>query len=189
MKDPKMKPDVRNSNIYDFVLSNNQEKKLKQTTLDTIIMDNNNNIKKIDSENKLEQNNNSENNCNNNHLKIRRKIVVKKRRKARRIFKRKRGIKRCKKIKKFMKSYPKIINKTEKATNINNETNDNLKSIKIRELYDDNYLNDYDPDIQNNNLYPKLNFYISCQSVSESDKDLSSASLSDDNSYKINNTK
>ena len=188
MKDPKIKPDVRNSNIYDFVLSNNQDKKIKQTTLDTMILDNDNNIKKIDSENKLEQNDNSENNCNN-HLKIRRKIVVKKRRRTRKIFKRKRGIKRSRKIKKFVKTYSKIVNKTEKATNIDKETNENIKSIKVRELYDDNYLNDYDPDIQNNNLYPKLNFYISCESVSESDKDLSSASLSDDNSYKIDNAK
>ena len=186
MKDPKIKSESKNSKIYDILLSNCPEKKLKQTTLDTIIFKNDNITKKNENANKneLQPNSNEENN-NNNHLKrIRRKITIKKQRNPRKINRRKRGMKRNKAAKKFMKSYQKIINKIEKATNINNDINENTKSIKVSEFIDDDYINDYDPEIQNHNLYPKLNFFVSCQSVSESDQDLSSASLSDENSSK-----
>ena len=54
------------------------------------------------------------------------------------------------------------------------------KIVKVKNLMDDDFINEYDPKIQDNNINPKLKFFIDIESVSESDKDLSSASLSND---------
>ena len=54
------------------------------------------------------------------------------------------------------------------------------RMIKVRNLMDDEFMHDYNPEMQNNIINPKLHFFIDCESVSESDKDLSSASLSKD---------
>ena len=62
-----------------------------------------------------------------------------------------------------------------------NNDNDDLKEkniVKVKDLIDDEYINDYNPEIQNHVINPKLNFFVDCESVSDSDKDLSSASLS-----------
>ena len=54
------------------------------------------------------------------------------------------------------------------------------KSVKIKNIIDEEYMNRYDPQIQDNALNPKLKFFIDNESISESDKNLSSASLSSD---------
>ena len=77
----------------------------------------------------------------------------------------------------------KIKNKFLKKEN-NIDTISDKKIIKVKDLIDDEYINNYNPIIQNNNINPKLQFFIDYESVSESDKDLSSASISIDS---INN--
>ena len=67
-----------------------------------------------------------------------------------------------------------------KKTNTDIEIVQEAKIEKVKNLMDDDFFNDYDPKIQDNNINPKLKFFIDNESVSESDKDLSSASLSND---------
>ena len=67
-----------------------------------------------------------------------------------------------------------------KKTNTDIEIVQEAKIVKVKNLMDDDFFNDYDPKIQDNNINPKLKFFIDNESVSESDKDLSSASLSND---------
>lgn len=64
------------------------------------------------------------------------------------------------------------------------------KIVKVKDLIDDDFINNYDPMIQDNSI-PKLNFFIDNESVSDSDKDLSSASISDESmeNNKDNNNK
>ena len=69
------------------------------------------------------------------------------------------------------------VKKLEKNKKQENKCED-LKFELVKKFIDDVYIKDYTPDIQNHKLYPKLDFYIDCNSVSESDKELSSASLS-----------
>ena len=45
------------------------------------------------------------------------------------------------------------------------------KIVKVKNLMDDDFINEYDPKIQDNNINPKLKFFIDIESVSESDKD------------------
>ena len=71
-----------------------------------------------------------------------------------------------------------ILKKTNTFTDI--EIVQEAKIVKVKNLMDDDFFNDYDPKIQDNNINPKLKFFIDNESVSESDKDLSSASLSND---------
>ena len=52
------------------------------------------------------------------------------------------------------------------------------KIVKAKTFIDNEYINNYDPMMQDHTICPKLKFYIDNESVSESDKDLSSASLS-----------
>ena len=78
------------------------------------------------------------------------------------------------------KEKDKIKNTQVKKTNNENDIIKETKIVKIRNLIDDEFINDYNPEIQNNAINPKLNFFVDCESVSESDKDLSSASLSKD---------
>ena len=54
------------------------------------------------------------------------------------------------------------------------------KIVKVKNLINEEYINEYNPNIQNNNINPKLKFFVDTQSVSDSDRDLSSASLSRD---------
>ena len=53
------------------------------------------------------------------------------------------------------------------------------KIVKVKALIDEEFIDNYDPIIQDNSN-PKLKFFIDTESVSESDKDLSSASLSNE---------
>ena len=53
------------------------------------------------------------------------------------------------------------------------------KIVKVKALFDDEFIDNYDPIIQDNSN-PKLKFFIDTESVSESNKDLSSASLSNE---------
>ena len=54
------------------------------------------------------------------------------------------------------------------------------KIVKVKNLINEEYINEYNPNIQNNNINNKLKFFVDTQSVSDSDRDLSSASLSRD---------
>ena len=78
------------------------------------------------------------------------------------------------------KEKDKIKNILPKKANNENDDIKEKKIVKVRNLIDDEFINDYNPEIQNNEINPKLNFFVDCESVSESDKDLSSASLSKD---------
>ena len=82
-----------------------------------------------------------------------------------------------------------FINPSIKKVNKNNKQEnkcDLLKPELLKKFIDDVYIKDYTPDIQNHTLYPKLEFYIDCNSVSESDKELSSASFSEESKKDIN---
>ena len=59
------------------------------------------------------------------------------------------------------------------------------KIVKVKSLIDSEFIDGYNPQIQDNTMYPKLKFFIDTESISESDKDLSSASLSNDSSENI----
>ena len=66
-----------------------------------------------------------------------------------------------------------------KKTNKDIEIVQEKKIVKVKTLIDDDFIHNYDPMIQDSSI-PKLKFYIDYESMSESDKDLSSASLSSD---------
>ena len=74
---------------------------------------------------------------------------------------------------------------------INNEIEivQEQKIVKIKELINDEYINSYDPIMQDNTVFPKLSFFVDNESVSESDKDLSSASLSSEEMENNNEAK
>ena len=78
------------------------------------------------------------------------------------------------------KEKDKIKNNLLKKANNENDSIKEKNIVKVRSLIDDEFINDYNPEIQNNVINPKLDFFVNCESVSESDKDLSSASLSKD---------
>ena len=78
------------------------------------------------------------------------------------------------------KEKDKIKNNLIKKANNENDSIKEKNIVKVRSLIDDEFINDYNPEIQNNVINPKLDFFVNCESVSESDKDLSSASLSKD---------
>ena len=63
------------------------------------------------------------------------------------------------------------------------------KIVKIKDLINDDYINSYDPIMQDNTVFPKLRFFVDNESVSESDIDLSSASLSSEEMENNNETK
>ena len=65
---------------------------------------------------------------------------------------------------------------------LNNEVEivEEMKNVKVKDLIDNKFINEYDPEIQDNKKYPKLNFFIDCESCSESEQDLSSASISEE---------
>ena len=74
--------------------------------------------------------------------------------------------------------------KNSKKSNVKKINNDieivqEKKIVKVKTLIDDDFINEYDPMIQDNSN-PKLNFFIDNDSVSDSDRDLSSASLSNE---------
>ena len=59
----------------------------------------------------------------------------------------------------------------------------------MKDLIDKKYINEYQPEMQDNIKNPKLKFFIDCESCSESEQDLSSASISNesmDNNKKEN---
>ena len=62
------------------------------------------------------------------------------------------------------------------------------KIVKVKNLIDSEFMDGYNPQIQDNTMHPKLKFFIDTESVSESDKDLSSASLSNDSLENIQET-
>ena len=70
-------------------------------------------------------------------------------------------------------------NKKDYNKKINNDIEivQEKKIVKVKNLINDEYLHNYDPMIQERSI-PKLKFFIDYESMSESDKDLSSASLS-----------
>ena len=72
--------------------------------------------------------------------------------------------------------------KTKNLKKINNDIEiiSEKKIVKVKNLINDEYINEYNPNIQNNDINPKLKFFIDTESVSDSDRDLSSASLSRD---------
>ena len=54
------------------------------------------------------------------------------------------------------------------------------KTVKVKDLIDNKCINEYDPEMQDNIKNPKLKFFIDCGSCSESEQDLSSASISNE---------
>ena len=65
---------------------------------------------------------------------------------------------------------------------INNEVEivEEKKTVKVKDLIDNKCINEYDPEVQDNIKNPKLKFFIDCGSCSESEQDLSSASISNE---------
>ena len=61
------------------------------------------------------------------------------------------------------------------------------KIVKVKNLINDEYINNYDPILQDNTVYPKLKFFVDNESASESDRELSSASLSSEEMDNNNN--
>ena len=76
------------------------------------------------------------------------------------------------------KAKDKIKNAIMKKTNNEVEIVQEKNIVKAKTFIDNEYINNYDPMMQDHNTYPKLKFFIDTESVSETDKDLSSASLS-----------
>ena len=72
--------------------------------------------------------------------------------------------------------------KTSIIKKLNNEIEivEETKNYKVKDLMDNNFINEYDPEMQDNVKYPKLNFFIDCGSCSESEQDLSSPSISEE---------
>ena len=76
--------------------------------------------------------------------------------------------------------------KTSIMKKLNNEIEivEETKNYKVKDLMDNNFINEYDPEMQDNVKYPKLKFFIDCGSCSESEQDLSSASISEESDEK-----
>ena len=76
--------------------------------------------------------------------------------------------------------------KTSIIKKLNNEIEivEETKNYKVKDLMDNNFINEYDPEMQDNVKYPKLKFFIDCGSCSESEQDLSSASISEESDEK-----
>ena len=92
----------------------------------------------------------------------------------------------------FLDKYPNLKEKEKnlilKKINSGIEIIPERNNLKVKELIDEEFLGEYDPQIQNNTKNPKLNFYIRCNSMSESDMEYSSESISKDSS-EINENK
>ena len=78
------------------------------------------------------------------------------------------------------KEKTKIKNAILKKLNNDVEIIEEKKAVKVKDLMDNKYINEYDPEIQDNIKNPKINFFIDCESCSESEQDLSSASISNE---------
>ena len=78
------------------------------------------------------------------------------------------------------KEKTKIKNAILKKINNDVEIIEEKKTVKVKDLMDNKYINEYDPEIQDNIKNPKINFFIDCESCSESEQDLSSASISNE---------
>ena len=78
------------------------------------------------------------------------------------------------------KEKTKIKNAILKKLNNDVEIIEEKKTVKVKDLMDNKYINEYDPEIQDNIKNPKINFFIDCESCSESEQDLSSASISNE---------
>ena len=76
------------------------------------------------------------------------------------------------------KEKSKIKNAILKKISNDVEIVEETKNVKVKDLMDNKFINDYDPEMQDNVKYPKLNFFINYESCSESEQDLSSASIS-----------
>ena len=87
------------------------------------------------------------------------------------------------------KEKTKIKNAILKKINNDVEIVEEKKTVKVKDLIDNKYINEYQPEMQDNIKNPKLKFFIDCESCSESEQDLSSASISNesmDNNKKEN---
>ena len=88
------------------------------------------------------------------------------------------------------KEKSKIKNAIFKKLNANDvEIVEETKITKVKDLMDNKFINEYDPEIQDNTKNPQLKFYIDCESCSESEQDLSSASISDESMDKTDSKK
>ena len=76
------------------------------------------------------------------------------------------------------KEKSRIKNAILKKLNSDIEIVEETKNVKVKDLMDNKFINEYDPEMQDNIKYPKMNFFIDCGSCSESEQDLSSASIS-----------
>ena len=84
------------------------------------------------------------------------------------------------------KEKSKIKNAILKKLNNEIEIVEEIKNVKVKDLIDNKFIKEYDPEMQDNDKYPKLNFFIDCGSCSESEQDLSSASISQDSTENKN---
>ena len=87
------------------------------------------------------------------------------------------------------KEKSKIKNAILKKLNNDVEIVEETKITKVKDLMDNKFINEYDPEIQDNTKNPQLKFYIDCESCSESEQDLSSASISDESMDKTDSKK
>ena len=90
------------------------------------------------------------------------------------------------------KEKSKIKNAILKKINNDVEIVEEKKAVKVKDFIDNKYINEYQPEMQDNITNPKLKFFIDCESCSESEQDLSSASISNesiDNNNKRENSK
>ena len=78
------------------------------------------------------------------------------------------------------KEKSRIKNAILKKLNNEGEIVEEKKTVKVKDLIDNKCINEYDPVMQDNIKNPKLKFFIDCESCSESEQDLSSASISNE---------
>ena len=78
------------------------------------------------------------------------------------------------------KEKSKIKNAILKKINNDVEIVEEKKAVKVKDFIDNKYINEYQPEMQDNTKNPKLKFFIDCESCSESEQDLSSASISNE---------
>ncbi len=78
------------------------------------------------------------------------------------------------------KEKTKIKNAILKKINNDVEIVEEKKAVKVKDFIDNKYINEYKPEMQDNITNPKLKFFIDCESCSESEQDLSSASISNE---------
>ena len=84
----------------------------------------------------------------------------------------------------------------EKRNSLSKKFSDDLetvketkKIVKVKNLIDAEFIDGYNPQIQDNTIHPKLKFFVDTESVSESDRDLSSASFSSSENVQETNNK